>query len=316
MKPVMYHYVRPTVDALPYFAYLSLLDFQRQLDSFERSCGFVDRNAFVTWVKGGPAPDGVLLTFDDGLRDHSEFVLPILRARSLFGLFYVSSGPATTGRILDVHKVHLVLGRMGADSTVAWLQSNAPEHLPTNNDIRLATSRYGHQNSNEITRYLKWLLNWHLSAAQREEILGGLFEYAFAGRPPKWQDIYLDEGALRELSDAGMGVGPHSHTHEISIRLSSDQQKKEIALSCDFVEANGGSRQWGYCYPYGSRSAFSQKTQSAVAEAGCPFAFALDARDIATPLSEVERYALPRYNCNAFPYGAVSYGSTAPPVFH
>jgi hypothetical protein len=61
---------------------------------------------------------------------------------------------------------------MGADSTVAWLQSNAPEHLPTNNDIRLATSRYGHQNSNEITRYLKWLLNWHLSAAQREEILG------------------------------------------------------------------------------------------------------------------------------------------------
>ena len=55
--------------------------------------------------------------------------------------------------------------------------------------------------------------------------------------------------ALRELSDAGMGVGPHSHSHEVSIRLSPERQREEIRLSCDFVERNGGSRQWGYCYP-------------------------------------------------------------------
>ena len=113
MKPVMYHYVRPAADGLPYFPYLSLADFERQLDDFASDYGFVDRDAFVRWAEGGPAPAGVLLTFDDGLRDHVDYVLPALQARGLFGLFYVSSGPAVTGRILDVHKVHLALGRLG-----------------------------------------------------------------------------------------------------------------------------------------------------------------------------------------------------------
>ena len=96
--------------------------------------------------------------------------------------------------------------------------------------------------------------------------------------------------------------------HEVSIRLSPERQLEEVRLSCDFVEKNGGSRQWGYCYPFGARSSFSQETERAVADAGCPFAFAFEARDIETPLDEAGRYALPRHNCNAFPHGAVSYG--------
>jgi peptidoglycan/xylan/chitin deacetylase (PgdA/CDA1 family) len=106
-----------------------------------------------------------------------------------------------------------------------------------------------------------------------------------------------------------MGVGPHSHSHEVSIRLSPERQLEEVRLSCAFVEANGGSRRWGYCYPFGLRSAFSQETERAVADAGCPFAFAFEPRDIETPLDEAGRYALPRHNCNAFPHGAVSYGA-------
>ena len=125
MKPVMYHYVRPAADGLPHFPYLSLADFERQLDDFADSYGFVGRGDFLRWVGGSPAPRGVLLTFDDGLRDHAEFVLPALQARGLFGLFYVSSGPAMTGQILDVHKVHLALGRVGA-----------PPHSPGSSPMR------------------------------------------------------------------------------------------------------------------------------------------------------------------------------------
>ena len=139
-------------------------------------------------------------------------------------------------------------------------------------------------------------------------MLDGLLDHAFAGAPPRWQDFYVDEHGMRELSDAGMGIGPHSHSHEVSIRLSPERQLEEIRISSDFVERNGGSREWGYCYPFGSRSAFSQETERAVAEAGCPFAFAFEARDIETPLAEARAFTLPRHNCNAFPHGAVSYG--------
>jgi peptidoglycan/xylan/chitin deacetylase (PgdA/CDA1 family) len=311
VKAVMYHYVRPRAAGLPHFPFLRLADFERQLDDFARDYGFVDREGFRLWGEGGPAPKGVLLTFDDGLRDHLDFVLPVLKARGLFGLFYVSSGPPSTGRILDVHKVHLALGRLGGPTALDWLKSELPDLLPPGGANGSTASPYAHQTADQATKTLKQLFNWQLTGEERAEVLDRLLDHAFAGAPPRWQDFYLDERGVRALSDAGMGVGPHSHTHELSIRLSPDRLRYEVLLSSAFVELHGGSRDWGYCYPYGARSAFSEETEKAVAEAGCPFAFAFDARDITTPLAETERFALPRHNCNSFPHGAVSYGNGA-----
>lgn len=304
----MYHYVRPRTDGLPHFPYLSLAGFEHQLDNFGATYGIVGRDAFLHWVEGGPAPDGVLLTFDDGLRDHAEFVLPALRKRGLFGLFYVPSGPAVTGRILDVQKVHLAVGRLGGAGVLAWLAAHAPDLIPRAEAYDPAGPQYAEQKSDQATKFVKYLFNWQMSGKERGPVLDALFDDAFAGRPPHWQDIYLDEQALRALCDAGMGVGPHSHSHEVASALSTPRQREEIELSSAFVERIGGSRLWGYCYPYGLLSAFTQETERAVAEAGCPFAFAVEAQDILRPLAEAGRYKLPRHNCNAYPYGAASYG--------
>ena len=130
MKPMMYHYVRPQAAGLPFFPYLALSDFERQLDHFEEAYGFVSKEAFTAWVDGAPAPEGVLLTFDDGLRDHVDFVLPALVRRGLFGLFYVSSGPALTGEILDVHKVHLAIGRIGGEAALRWIRAGSAKPDP------------------------------------------------------------------------------------------------------------------------------------------------------------------------------------------
>jgi hypothetical protein len=272
----MYHYVRPHAEGLPYFPYLSVADFERQLEIFEHAYGFVYRDEFLRWAEGGPAPEGVLLTFDDGLRDHAEFVLPALRDRGLFALFYVPSGPATTGRILDVHKVHLVLGKLGGTDVLAWLQDNTPSLVIADQGNNIALTHYAAQNADQATKFVKYLFNWKLSEAEKGEVLDALLDHAFASNPPQWQEIYLDERALR-------------------------------AFSCAFVEQYGGSRGWGYCYPFGAPSAFSPETEEIVAQAGCPLAFAVEANDIASPLALAKRYALPRHDCNAFPHGEVSY---------
>ena len=308
MKPVMYHYVRPCAEGLPHFPYLALADFERQLDMFASTHGFVGREAFVDWVQGGPTPHGVLLTFDDGLRDHRDFVLPVLRERGLFGLFYVASGPAITGRILDVHKVHLAVGRMGGRAVLNWLEANTPELLFGATDA----AAYVGQKSDPATKLVKHVFNWHLSREERAAALDALLAHAFGGAVPRWDDFYLDRKAMRGLSEAGMGVGPHSHTHEVASRLAPECQREEIELSCALVESAGGNRLWGYCYPHGVAASFSAETEKAVADAGCPFAFAVEASDITAPLAETRRFALPRYNCNAFPHGAVSYGEQVP----
>ena len=85
----------------------------------------VARRSCAGWG-GAAAPSGFLLTFDDGLRDHVDFVLPVLRRRRLFGLFYVPSAPLTDGVVLDVHKLHLALGRVGGSALLDRLEVRYP----------------------------------------------------------------------------------------------------------------------------------------------------------------------------------------------
>ncbi len=227
MTPVMYHYVRPDAGALRDYPYLALDDFERQLDYFDSHFGFVGREAFEQWVAGGDVPGGVLLTFDDGLRDHVEFVLPALRRRGVFGLFYVGSAPLTDGVVLEVHKLQLALGRLGGATAFARVEARYPQLLEGSAKDDLG--HYAGQNSDLPTKHLKQLLNWRLDLATRREVVDDLFTLAFAGDDvPRAEDVYVDEVGIKQLLDDGMGVGAHGHEHLRLAGLTPDRQRLEI----------------------------------------------------------------------------------------
>ena len=119
----MYHYVREAPDRLPYFRYLHVDDFARQLDWFAESNRLVSRDEFDEACRTGRVPEGFVLTFDDGLADHHRFVLPLLKERGLFGIFYICSGPLERRKLLDVHRIHLILGRLGGEAAMERLQT-------------------------------------------------------------------------------------------------------------------------------------------------------------------------------------------------
>jgi peptidoglycan/xylan/chitin deacetylase (PgdA/CDA1 family) len=105
MKTVMYHYVRPQIDTPPFgYFHLDIDSFRRQLDHFDEKYTVLGRQEFLATVDGDRTPrsDDILLTFDDGLIDHAEYVLPELRRRDLFGAFYVPAGPYLEGMVLHV----------------------------------------------------------------------------------------------------------------------------------------------------------------------------------------------------------------------
>ncbi len=309
MKVVMYHYVRPSTN-LAHFAYLRLKDFRHQLDWFESKWGFVRRQSFSAWLAGGQAPKGILLTFDDGLRDHVEFVLPVLLERGLFALFYVPTGPFETGVVLDVHKVHLAVGRLGGLASAEWLKAHAPEAWAIASSEEGVILPYEAQRSDNATKQVKALFNWMLGPDERRTLLDGLLDHAFGGSPPKVDEVYCTAADVRRLAHCGMGVGPHGHNHIVLSQLQRGAQAIEVSRSCDAVEAMGGSRQWGFCYPYGLPNAFNGHSEKVVEDAGCPFAFAVEGRDIEVFLREAPRFALPRHNCNTFVHGTATFGAT------
>ncbi|WP_262868086.1 hypothetical protein [Campylobacter novaezeelandiae] len=117
MKIIMYHYVREKTKDLPFLRYLSFKNFCKQLDFFEKNFGFVKYEDFINLKKDmnyfKELKDKILLTFDDGLIDHYNFVFFELLKRNLFGLFFIPTRILHQKKALDVHRIHYLLGRYG-----------------------------------------------------------------------------------------------------------------------------------------------------------------------------------------------------------
>ena len=108
MKAIMYHYVREFDPAYPNFRYLDVKNFRLQLDFFEKEFGFVTKEEWNLFSLTGTMPSKsgkVILTFDDAMRCHFDFVFQEICSRGLWGIFYVPTLPYTQSKVLDVHRI-------------------------------------------------------------------------------------------------------------------------------------------------------------------------------------------------------------------
>ena len=119
----MYHYVREYNLDFPYFKYLDIKKFRQQLDFFDDKFGFVNKDEFINAIrdKAFIPKDKIILTFDDGLSDHYDFVYPELKKRGLWGIFYVPTLPLSKKVFLGVHKIHILTGCVEAEKLISQL---------------------------------------------------------------------------------------------------------------------------------------------------------------------------------------------------
>lgn len=309
MKAVMYHYVRDAIDELPHFHYLHVEDFNRQLDYFQSVCGFVSRAEYDAVSGRRSAPPGVVLTFDDGLSDHYQFVCRILRERGLWGIFFVPTYFYETGLMLDVHRIHWLLGRVGAAAVLERLDVLVrPEMLEDSKVEEFRNLTYRRQD-NDKTVLVKRILNYYVSYDCRRPLLDELMKSVCPDEAAVAADFYLRPDQIREMHEAGMVIGSHSVQHPVFSRLSADRQRQEISGSFDRLETILGVPVETFCYPYGGFHTFTDTTERLLEERGCRIAYNVDFRDVEDQDVRHRPLALPRYDCNCFPHGGVSIGN-------
>ncbi|MGH6954494.1 MAG: polysaccharide deacetylase family protein [Alphaproteobacteria bacterium] len=314
MKILYYHYVRPTPEGLPHFRYLHIEDFRAQLDHLGHAYGFVPRDAFLAAAAGGAsAPEGVVLTFDDGFRDHHDHVLPELLRRGLWGLFYVPTGPYQNRAALSVHRVHYLLGRHGGARMLEAVRSHLSlAMLSREGTEAFRRISYAGQDNDSATTEFKRALNYHLAPAWRQAVLDRLAA-EFGGDRDLVEELYMPPAHVRALQEAGMIVGSHSVTHPVLSTLESVEQRREIVESFDFLEAvTGGLTLRTFCYPYGHAGTYTAQTIELLAEADCRLAFTTGSSDVTAADLDTRPLALPRYDCNLFPHGRAAYGPSRP----
>ena len=56
-----------------------------------------------------PRKKSIFLTFDDGYKDHYDYVYPYLKERKIKGNFYPPIQVLKNNKVLDVNKIHFIL---------------------------------------------------------------------------------------------------------------------------------------------------------------------------------------------------------------
>lgn len=305
MKAIMYHYVRPKDWDFPYLRYLLHGNFKKQLDYFAREFGFVSKADFFASLKDCVLRPGVILTFDDGFKDHYTYVLPELRKRGLWGIFYIPTNPYTNRDFLDVHKIHLLIGKWGAEKIFTAMRSLVREEMMTHSHVEdFKTLTYKPFNDDEYVNTIKRILNYFLGEEYRAGVTNALIKEFLPEAEKLFDDFYLSKQEIVALRDAGMVIGSHSHSHVVMSKLTPEKQKKDIATSFQILEGLAGKLEIRtFCQPYGGFLSFTDDTERILEELGCAFSFNVEPRDIKEKDMRTRRQALPRYDCNHFQFG-------------
>jgi hypothetical protein len=253
---------------------------------------------------------GTILTFDDGLLDHYQFVLPILKEHNLWGIFFPATGPLQNNHFLDVHRIHLILGRLGPKKALTALnQLILPHMFLEHGHSDFQSSTYLRQSGDKTSVTFKRLLNYLISDAYKQEILETLMLESFGeSNIPSIGGFYMNADHIRELFSNGMVIGAHSVNHPILSQCEEITQEEEIYGSCDYLQSIIGDPIILFSYPYGVSTAFTGTTRKILKNRGISISFVDEPRDITDSDFQFQSLAMPRFDCNLFPFGTSSIG--------
>ena len=301
---VMYHYIRPIIGSeFPGIKGLEIEGFKRQLDFLENNYSIVSSEQVIDMIiknKELP-PKACWLTFDDGFKDHYQYVLPELINRNLSGAFFPPRAPIKESKLLDVHSIHHILSCTDdINKLVTDLNDLCLQFGITNEQIHAYYKEYGVANrfDNADTIFIKRMLQHVLPIQIRNEITSILFEKIVGVPEAEFSSrLYMNIEEVRKLVSSGMYVGSHGSMHYWLDRISSQKQKVDISSSVEFLEEVGApTSNWIMCYPYG---AYNNTTLSLLKELGASIGITTEVRKanlgIDNPLT------LPRLDTNDFP---------------
>jgi peptidoglycan/xylan/chitin deacetylase (PgdA/CDA1 family) len=230
---LMYHYVRPADAPVRVGAGSVDLDtFGAQLDHLCRT------GTPITWrdvISDHPsAPDGFLLTFDDGHDDHHRYVVPMLLERDLSGVFFVMARDAAEGLTVG-HRIHVLLAVMTWQELQAEVEGRLGRSFGTLAELDD--------------------LKWQLQREQSMEvgpILSALIRERVGDEVDLARGLHLEPWQLEEMAEAGMTLGGHSRTHPWLDWLPEADVVREVGASRGQLEGLGIETPWPFAYPYGA----------------------------------------------------------------
>jgi len=274
---VMYHYVRPLPQPdLPFFKAITPDQLKKQIESLSKEWTFVSLIDYVDGLleKRKLPKNCCILSFDDGLRDHYEFVLPILSYFGISGAFFVSSLSISKSFLFDVHVIQHLVARFSSEiltmrlnHAIRLISPDDADRLLASNHQEKADQVYYYE-TDPLRRRAKYIMNFALPEPLRRDVALFMFREEFGREEDFAHRLYLTPIQLRRMSDKGMTIGSHGHRHIAMSFCDIEQKKEELNLSRQLIESWISRSVWAFCYPWGGTQHIDSESETSLIKQG------------------------------------------------
>lgn len=307
----MYHYVRDLKNSrYPNIKGLSIEHFKEQLKFFKKNFNIIKMEDLIEAIDNKTKlPDkSILLTFDDGYIDHFTTVFPILDEMKLQGSFFIPAQTFCENKLLDVNKIHFVLGSAPIDNLYTELIIQIAKFRKEGWNVQATdelvkkyaiASRFDDAKTIFVKRVLQTALDEKLRgliASNLFEKYVGLKEEVFA------RELYLNGEQITCMKNNGMFIGLHGYNHYWLGNLSKEEQEIEFKKALNSMDQYIDRNAWVMNYPYGS---YNTDTVSIIEKLGCKLGLTTEV-DICD-INKHKKYELPRLDTIDFPPRSENY---------
>ena len=299
----MYHYVRNIKKSkFPNLKGLEFSDFRKQIIYLKKNFNILSNNQFIEILNSRKIPKkkSILLTFDDGYRDHFEYVFPFLKKQDVSAIFYPPIMCIKNKVVLDVNKIHFILAKEENRDKILNLIFLYVKKILNKNPQQI-----GIEKINLLSRYddkktilIKRLLQNHLPLPYRKKIVDKIFKHIVNYSEEEFSKIlYMNNNDIQELYKNNFSIGSHGYNHYWWEKINKNEQEMEIKNSINyFKKIKVFDKNFSVCYPYGS---YNLQTLNLLKKYKIKFA-------VTTRVGSVNKknikkvYELPRFNTNDF----------------
>ena len=299
MKFIMYHYIKNDEKYYKNFRYLRLKNFIKQLNYFEKKYGICDYEEIINFHKN-PKSKKIILTFDDGLKEHYKYVYKILKKRGKSAIFFIPSKILVNNSFLKVHKIHFLVAKVKITKLLEQLDGLLKKYKLNNlkNYPNFNKSYFSHNDPQKVNLF-KRNLNYYIDHYSGERIVSDLMKINKIN--PKNKNFYLNKKNLLTMSKNKMHIGSHSYSHPVLSNINFNDQKHEIFFSSKMLQQVIGKKIEFFSFPYGIKNTYNQSTCELLGKIGVKHSFIAD--NHRNTNNRFNHLKIKRFDCNKFIYG-------------
>ncbi len=198
-----------------------------------------------------------MITFDDGYLDNYTLAFELLKQHSLTAVFFLVSTFAGTSYVPWWDEISYLVRHSPASSLPMMSRRGVPIDLNLDREAAIAKVLQAYKSEENMDSFS---FMQELRAEAQVEL-------------PCAERRFLNWDEAREMRDAGMEIGAHTHTHPFLGRLPFTRQQTELRESKAIIDQNMGRAVTSLAYPNGSPKDFTIETQQIAREAGYTTAY-------------------------------------------